>query len=1052
MRSRVRADRRRKSRAASSPRDLGGGGVHVGEDVEPSRLLGEARDVGERLLPLLAAGGVRPPGRVEGAGRVAHVHLEQRADLPLEVRPLGRILLGGEPVLADREPGLGIPGGDQDLVEEREHLPPPRSGFPRHLEQRLANAWMFGVAGGHLGEEAEGAGGIAQPEPSQLGDLEREIGVEERRREPLLERPGQVGGAIELGGELLQLGRGGHVVRLPRQPVARDQEPFHRVDGGRRHRELQAGGKLGMGSQLGEDRHEPLPVLRGLEGARHAGEQACRLLPGHDRDRAPVGRDRRHRIAQPLEQEVAQLGGERRSLGRRRLEPLALVEQVARLLPSLSGQRETRQRRQHLPVGGIDLEQPAQLGRRLLVRPQLLLRELRRPHAQGALLGGLAGERVGGPGQEGVELGEGPGPGGEVLHPAPGLGVGRGLAQGGRRGVERAARVSEPILPDGRHVEPHARAVGGRGRLVARDHLEHLHVAAGVAGGGVDGHERPGDAHRLDAVPEEPLERPDGVGGQRRGEPSRLHEREPGRRRVHRTGERLEEQGRPLGLELGPVGRPLGGEARQHLAELGDGGFGAVGPQRGGEATKGLGVGAVRGEELAPGGLGPPDVADLQIQSRDLRREFAPLGSGRRRQPAGELLDELGLAPRAGERRLVGGRRPAIPGVEVGEHPPDPRRLLGMPEVVLLDLGHASKERLAGPEVGAGRRRPGPEGQGERAEVAGAGRQRLELPPRRHARRLGDEGPGEDAARLGRVPDGILGHLGGAKEERGPRARIPLLRRDRLQGVDELRPGPGRLEDREERPCGRGEPGRLAQRRLQHAPGPGRLPGRDRHRRAPEPERGVLGALGARVEVALQDREGLRLAPSVHVGLEEVERGLVVGRIEIQGAGERVDGPVGIAEPDEQELRQAEVGGHRRREVAGAARQPRELLAQGGPVAPAPRASAPAGRARAGGRGRRATPGRRTPGPSRRRRGRRRRAAPRGAARSAPPPAGPAPPRPAPPGRAAWSRQVRGADRSRSSVSAAPGAVRSRSIASTVASRASPCSSGSSTSSAPRCA
>ena len=99
--------------------------------------------------------------------------------------------------------------------------------------------------------------------------------------------------------------------------------------------------------------------------------------------------------------------------------------------------------------------------------------------------------------------------------------------QGGRRGVERTARVSEPILPDGRHVEPHARAVGGRGRLVARDHLEHLHVAAGVAGGGVDGHERPGDAHRLDAFPEKLLERPDGVGGQRRGEPPRLQERKP---------------------------------------------------------------------------------------------------------------------------------------------------------------------------------------------------------------------------------------------------------------------------------------------------------------------------------------------------------------------------------------------------------------------------------------------------------------------------------------------------------------------------------------------
>ena len=346
------------------------------------------------------------------------------------------------------------------------------------------------------------------------------------------------------------------------------------------------------------------------------------------------------------------------------------------------------------------------------------------------------------------------------------------------------------------------------------------------------------------------------------------------------------------------------------------------------------------------------------------------------------------------------------------------------------------RSALRVPRFGARRRRAAPEGQGECAEFAGAGRHRFELPAGRHARRLGDEGPGEDAVRLRRVAHRVQGHLGRAQEERGPRARIPLLRRDRLQGVDELRPRPGRLEEGEERPCGRGETGRLAQRRLQHPPGPGRLPGRDRHRRSPEPERGVLRAVGARVEVALQDGEGLHLAPGVHVGLEEVERGLVVGRIEIEGAGERVDGAVGIAEPgDEQELRQAEIGGHRRREVAGAAREPRELLAQAGPVLPLPvPALQQVERARVAGGGEPRTveglPGhgcavgvvghvqRREAQPDPRRRRSRSTAARVSRAR-------------------AWSRQVRGAERSRSRISTAPGAVRLRSIASTVASRAS---------------
>ena len=42
------------------------------------------------------------------------------------------------------------------------------------------------------------------------------------------------------------------------------------------------------------------------------------------------------------------------------------------------------------------------------------------------------------------------------------------------------------------------------------------------------------------------------------------------------------------------------------------------------------------------------------------------------------------------------------------------------------------------------------------------------------------------------------------------------------------------------------------------------------------------------------------IAAGVHVGLEEVERGLVVGGVELEGAGEGVAGSVRVAEPDQQ--------------------------------------------------------------------------------------------------------------------------------------------------------
>ena len=917
-------------------RRLGRRRVHVGEDVEPSRLLGEARDVGERLLPFPAAGGEGSPGGVEGARGIGQVDLDEGADLSLEVRPLGRVLLAGEPVLADREPRLHVLRRREHLIDERQRVPPLHAGLPGHLEDRLAHAGVIRVGGRQLREQAKRAGGVAQPEPPELGDPERHLGVEERRREALLERPGQVGRSVELHGELLHLGSGRHVVRIARQPRPRLLQPLHRVDGRRRHGQLQAGRDVGMAGQVGEDLQEPFPILGRLEGVCRPGQQPGGLLPRHEGDRAPVGRGRRDRVVQALQQEIAQLGGQGGVLRRGRLEPLAIGEQVAGLAPPLAGQRQPGQPGEGVRVRGSISADPAQLHRRLLVGAQLLLGELGGPHPQGTLLGGLPGERVGGLGEERLELGVGPGTDGQVLHPPAGLGVGGSLAQGGRRGVERAARVPEPVLADRRDVEPHARAIGRGGRLVAGDHLEHLDVPGRVPGRCVDGRQRAGDSNRLDPAREETFELPDGLGRQRRREASPLEQRQPGARRVDGARQRVEQQGCPLGLEVGPVGRALGREPRQDLAELSGGGLGAVGAEGGGEPAKRLGVGAVLGEEVPPGRLAGLRVAGFQVEPGDLQGQLATLRPGGARQAGAQVLDELGVASGARQRGLVGIRRAAVVGVEVGEHAPDPCRPLVAPEVVLLDLRHAPEQRLAGPEVASRRSRAGAEGAGELREVAGAGRQRLELPPRRHARRLGDERPGEDAHRLGGVADGLQGHLRGALQQRGPDDGVPLLRGDHLERLHELRPVARRLEEREQRPRRREESRSLPEGRLQHAPGPGLLPGGDGHLGAPEPERRVLGAERPRGEVALQDREGLGLASGVHVRLEEVQRGLVVGRVELQGAGEGLAGAVGVAEADEQDLGQPEVGRHRRGQVAGAACQPGELLAQRRPVAPLP--------------------------------------------------------------------------------------------------------------------
>ena len=487
-----------------------------------------------------------------------------------------------------------------------------------------------------------------------------------------------------------------------------------------------------------EDLGEPVPVARGLEGARGPGEQPGRLLAGHEFERAAVGGDRRDGVVEPLEEQVAPLGGERGALGRGRLEPLPIGEQVARLLPALPRQRQPGEAGEGVGVVGEDLADPPELHGRLLLGSQLLLGELGRADPQRPLLGGLPGECVGRPDEQRVELGVGPGAGGQVLHPAAGLGVAGRLGQRLGGGVERTAGVAEPVLADGGDVEPHARAVGRVGRLVAGDHLEHLDVASGVASGRVDGRQGTGDAHRVDAARQEILERPDRLGGQRRGEAASLEQRQPGAGGVEGARQRVEEKGRPLGVEVGAIRGALGRETRQDLAELACRRLGAVGAQRRGEPAQRLRIGAVLGEHVPPGALGPRRVARLQVEPRDLDGELATVGSGGRGHPAGQVLDELGLAPGAGERGLVGAGRSAVGRVEnrrgCATPAPPPRRARGRAPRSRLPAGAApswSRGRLPPPQRRRGRPGRGPcsPRSGPRPPRADAG------PPRAPARR-----------------------------------------------------------------------------------------------------------------------------------------------------------------------------------------------------------------------------------------------------------------------------------------------------------------------------
>ena len=357
--------------------------------------------------------------------------------------------------------------------------------------------------------------------------------------------------------------------------------------------------------------------------------------------------------------------------------------------------------------------------------------------------------------------------------------------------------------------------------------------------------------------------------------------------------------------------------------------------ERGGEPPQRLGVGAVLGEHLAPGGGAPRRVARLQPEAGDLDGEL----------PAGR-------PGRAGEA-ATRGRRSARRGGRPGTAPPRRRsRRRGRPGRGSASCRQTRAASSACPRscssISATRRSralrvrrsvaaaAAPARKARASSVKSPVRAAAASSWRRVARRAGSVTSAQERMRTASagIAERIQRHLGCPQQERGPVGRVPLgarpaTRRARRREASPRRPraAAAARAPRAGSPGPRGAPPPAS-------PGRGRVPGSERHLGAPQPQRRVLGPAGSGGEVALQRRERLGLAPRVDVGLEEVKGGLVVGGVEVEGARERL-----AWRPPRRRTGPSPAGrgagstATARGQVARARGEPGQLLPEGRPVA-----------------------------------------------------------------------------------------------------------------------
>ncbi len=222
-------------------------------------------------------------------------------------------------------------------------------------------------------------------------------------------------------------------------------------------------------------------------------------------------------------------------------------------------------------------------------------------------------------------------------------------------------------------------------------------------------------------------------------------------------------------------------------------------------------------------------------------------------------------------------------------------------------------------------------------------------PPRAAARvavRAGSETSAQARMRVRlrrRRPSGSQGHRGRAQAERGPARRVPLLRRDRLQRLHELRPRrrpPRGASSARAAAVESRAPRRSARLRRSARPWPAATAD-GRHRRSPEPERRVLRAVAAARRGRAPGRRGPPArARRPRAASKRCERGLrasagssVQARVSRRVDGARRRRRTGRAGPRASAERFAATAAG---QVAGSMREPRQLLAQRRPVAPRP--------------------------------------------------------------------------------------------------------------------
>ncbi len=604
-----------------------------------------------------------------------------------------------------------------------------------------------------------------------------------------------------------------------------------------------------------------------------------------------------------------------------------LRQEPIRLFPALRGQRHAGLGGEQRGIARNQRHGPGQLRGRVVEGAQVLLGHRRGPRPERGLLLGPRAQQPRRLGEQREQLPEGAHRAGQLLAAPPGLGVIRaGLERGGGVG-ERAARVGQPAGAQRRGIQQVARPLAriGIGRKAPRHQLQHGHLLAGLAGGGVGRGQHLGDAERIDAPAQQPLQERHRLGLLRGHQAAGGEERDGHAGRLPQPAQRLGQHLGPGQLQRGPfrVDLALQRQPRQHPHSILGGARSGPGLERGVEAPQRLlVVGALR-QDLAPERGGAIHLPGVGEDPRQLGGEPQPFLAG---GPGALLLQgarQLLLLAGAGHGGLQRGRRALVLGIELGERAPGPDRLLRLRQVVVQDLGQPAQQVLAGLEVGVAGAGRGPVGARQFQVRVGARRRALHGLAGGGAAGIDGQRAGQRPERLASPAQLVLLHLGHALQQPHPLGRVALPARRDVQHLAQPLPLAGLGQERRQGLAGRAEAGIGPQRRLQVPAGPHRIAQAVAGQHGGVGAQGGVGRLlrGGR-QVALQRLQRLGEAPGVHLQLEGLQGRDLAGRIERQGPVQRRQRGLGVAEADQVHPRQLQQEQHLGGAIARQAGEP----------------------------------------------------------------------------------------------------------------------------------